>query len=147
MKTRLAATVLAVLLGAVPALAHAGPDGKARAQYILGCAGCHQVDGSGVSRSGIPTMRNQLGHFLSLPDGRAFLVKVPGTSNSAFSNADVARMLNWMAHAFSEATLPAGFTPYTEAEVAAYRKAPLDDVPGARAAIVAQLAARGVVVE
>lgn len=140
-------SLAAVLCLSVPMLADASPDARARAQYILGCAGCHQVDGSGVSRSGIPTMRNQLGHFLSLPAGRAFLVKVPGTSNSPFSNADIARMLNWMAHEFSAATLPADFTPYTEAEVAAYRSAPLDDVPATRAAIVAQLAARGVVIE
>ncbi|MFN4063243.1 MAG: c-type cytochrome [Parazoarcus communis] len=143
--------VVAVLMtagaAAPPALAADAASGKARYQYILNCAGCHQPDGSGAKSGGVPTMRGQLGHFVSLPEGREFLVKVPGTSNSPLSDADVARMLNWMLHAFSAETLPAGLEPYSEAEVSRLRSQPLTDVTAARRAIVARLAERGVKVE
>ncbi|MBX3679198.1 MAG: c-type cytochrome [Rhodocyclaceae bacterium] len=119
----------------------------ARHQYILNCAGCHQVDGRGAPTGDVPTLRGQLGHFLKLPEGRAFLVQVPGTSNSALNNAEVTRLLNWMANAFSGDTLPADFTPYTEEEVTRYRSHPLEDVSATRAAIVASLAARGITIK
>ncbi|MBR0566258.1 hypothetical protein J5J83_09040 [Azoarcus sp. L1K30] len=127
--------------------AQAVEAGKARYQYILNCAGCHQADGSGAKRGGVPSMRSQLGHFVSIPEGRAFLVKVPGTSNSALNNADIANMLNWMLKAFSAETLPAELEPYTEEEVTRLRNAPLANVTAARRDIVDKLAAHGVRVE
>lgn len=141
--------VWAALLGAslTAGAAHASEAGKARYQYILNCAGCHQADGSGAKSGGVPTMRGQIGHFASIPEGRDFLVKVPGTSNSALSDADIARMLNWMLQAFSAETLPADLAPYTEAEVTRLRSQPLSDVSAARRAIVSKLAARGVRIE
>lgn len=119
-------------------------DRSARLQYILHCTGCHQADGSGAPDFGVPSVRDQLGHFLKVPDGRAFLVKVPGSSNSALSNADIGRLLNWMLRSFSASTLPADFAPYTESEVAALRAAPLDDVAAARAGVVTRLAEQGI---
>lgn len=141
-----------VLIAIVTGLGLVGPaqaveGGKARYQYILNCAGCHQADGSGAKSGGVPTMRGQLGHFVSIPEGRAFLVKVPGTSNSPLKDGDIARLLNWMLQAFSAATLPPGLEPYTEAEVTRLRNAPLADVSAARREIVGKLAARGVRIE
>ena len=138
MKAARLALLTATLL--LPATGMADGDRSARLQYILHCAGCHQADGHGAPDSGVPDMRGQLGHFLKLPEGRAFLVKVPGTSNSALSNREVTRLLNWMVRSFSAPTLPADFAPYTEAEVTALRSAPLDNVAGERAAIVTRLA-------
>lgn len=137
---------LALLAGALllSGAAQADGDRSARLQYVLHCAGCHQADGSGAPHSGVPSMRDQLGHFLKVPDGRAFLVKVPGTSNSALSNTDIARLLNWMVRGFSAPTLPADFAPYSEGEVAALRSAPLDNVAAERAAIVTELAGQGI---
>lgn len=140
----LAAALAGGGLAAGPAVADA--DHAARMQYILHCAGCHQADGHGAPDSGVPDMRGQLGHFLKLPEGRAFLVKVPGTSNSALSNREVTRLLNWMVRGFSAPTLPADFAPYTEAEVTTLRSAPLDNVAGERAAIVARLAGQGITI-
>lgn len=140
--------LVAMLAGlGLAAPAQAAEGGKARYQYILNCAGCHQADGSGAKSGGVPTMRGQLGHFVSIPEGRAFLVKVPGTSNSPLKDGDIARMLNWMLQAFSAETLPPGLEPYTEAEVTRLRNAPLADVSAARREIVAKLAARGVRIE
>ena len=144
-----------ILVAMVTGLGLAGPAqavdaaeaGKARYQYILNCAGCHQADGSGAKSGGVPTLRGQLGHFVSIPEGRAFLVQVPGTSNSPLKDGEIARMLNWMLQAFSAETLPAALEPYTEAEVTRLRNAPLTDVSATRRAIVTQLAERGLRVE
>ena len=142
-RSRLALLAAALLLSG-SALSDANL--AARRQYILHCTGCHQTDGSGVPSGGVPDMRSQLGHFLKVPEGRAFLVKVPGTSNAALSNADIARLLNWMLRSFSASTLPADFAPYTESEVTALRGAPLDDVAAARATVVSRLAEQGIVI-
>ncbi len=141
----LAAGILAVAGAVKPALAD--DAAKARYQYILNCAGCHQADGSGAQSGGVPTLRGQFGHFLKLPEGRAFLVQVPGTSNSPLSDADIARMLNWMATAFSAETLPADFTPYTAGEVTTLRNRKLTDVSAVRRGIVESLAAQGIAID
>ena len=114
-----------------------------RQSYVLNCAGCHQFDGSGSKAHEIPNMRGAVGHFLRLPEGRAFLVRVPGTSNSRLSDAEIATMLNWMVFEFSAAQVPPEFKPYTTDEVTRLRHAPLDDVAARRAAIVKKLAAMG----
>ena len=145
MKIARLALLAATLLLPVAGIA----DGQrpARVQYILHCAGCHQSDGHGATHSGIPDMRGQLGHFVKVPEGRAFLVKVPGSSNSALSNTELARLLNWMLQSFAPANLPADFVPYTESEVTALRNAPLDDVAAARATVVTRLAERGIAIQ
>ena len=118
-----------------------------RGYYVLNCVGCHQMDGSGSAAHEIPNMRGTVGYFLRLPEGRAFLVQVPGTSNSALSDAEIAVLLNWMLPQFSRAEMPPAFVPYTADEVTRLRKQRLDDVAGTRAAIVARLAAMGYPVE
>jgi mono/diheme cytochrome c family protein len=114
-----------------------------RQYYILNCAGCHQMDGSGSASHEIPKMRGAVGNFLRLPEGRAFLIQVPGTSNSALSDAQIAVLLNWMLPQFSREEIPPGFVPYTAEEVTRLRNQRLDDVAGTRAAIVKRLAAIG----
>jgi mono/diheme cytochrome c family protein len=115
----------------------------ARQNYILHCAGCHQPDGGGSARHDVPRMRDVVGHFLRTPEGRAFLVQVPGTSNSGLDDAQVAELLNWMLPAFSAGQMPPDFNPYTRDEVARLRAHKLDDVASHRSAVVRQLRALG----
>ncbi len=122
-------------------------DRSARMQYLLHCTGCHQADGRGAPSSDVPDMRGLIGHMAHDPEGRAYLVKVPGVSNSALNNADTARLLNWMLQSFSAATLPADFAPFTETEVKRLRAAPLDDVAATRASVIQRLQARGLPVQ
>jgi mono/diheme cytochrome c family protein len=146
--TSAAATNAAARAG-VPA-ASAGKPASAdagRGYYTLHCAGCHQADGSGSAAHEIPNMKGAVGHFLRLPEGRAFLVQVPGTANSPLTDAEVAVLLNWMLPQFSRAELPPGFVPYTAEEVTRLRKQRLDDVAATRAALVARLAGMGYPVE
>jgi mono/diheme cytochrome c family protein len=133
----------ALLGGLLFTLSPAGAVDLGRQHYVLNCAGCHQFDGTGSRSHEIPNMRGAVGHFLRLPEGRAFLVQVPGTSNSKLSDAEIATMLNWMVAEFSRREIPHDFTPYTPEEVTRLRSHPLDDVAATRAAIVAKLAAMG----
>lgn len=114
-----------------------------RQYYILNCAGCHQRDGAGSVPNDVPRLKGAVGNFLRLPEGRAFLVQVPGTSNSALSDAQIAVLLNWMLPQFSREEIPPDFIPYTTAEVTRLRNQRLDDVAATRAAIVKRLAAMG----
>jgi mono/diheme cytochrome c family protein len=135
--------VMAALFG-VPA---SSASDLGRQYYLLNCAGCHQFDGTGSAAHEIPKMRGVVGNFLRLPEGRAFLVQVPGTSNSALSDAQIAVLLNWMLPHFSSEQIPPDFAPYTADEVTRLRRQRLDDVAATRTAIVRRLAGMGYRVE
>ncbi|HUI27399.1 MAG TPA: hypothetical protein VL403_15055 [Candidatus Kryptonia bacterium] len=120
----------------VPVIANADP----RTDYILNCQGCHAADGRGATAA-VPDFRDQLGKFLQVPGGREYLVRVPGTSQSELNDARLAAMLNWMLREFSGAELPAGFMPYTGAEIARTRRPPLTDVAPVRRQLIEALAA------
>ena len=115
------------------------PAGSERGLWIMHCAGCHAMDGSGHPDQGLPDMRGALGHFLRLPAGRAFLVQVPGVNNAGLSDAQIADLTNWMIPAFSAATAPADWTPYRADEVAALRRVRPVDVAAARRDLVERL--------
>jgi mono/diheme cytochrome c family protein len=137
--------LLAALL--VTGSALAASAGPARINYLLHCSGCHQQDGTGSVENGIPDMKGHVGHFLRTPEGRAFLVQVPGTSQAALNDADIAQLLNWMVVALSRNEVPADFLPYSTEEVARLRANRLDDVPGYRAGVVGRLKQMGYRVE
>ena len=54
--------------------------------YMLHCRGCHGPDGAGLPGAA-PYFRGQLARFLSVPGGREYLVRVPGTAQSELSDA------------------------------------------------------------
>jgi len=121
----------------------ASSDARNRTNFLLHCSGCHQPDGSGRAENGIPRMKDRVGHFLQLPEGRAFLVQVPGTAQSSLNDADTAAMLNWMVRAISGPQVPADFVPYTTEEVTRLRAVPLPDAPRTRRLLVEKLRAQG----
>ena len=135
------AAILPMLAG--PA-AFAQSPGNPRSQYVLHCAGCHAMDGSGHPDKGVPSMRGALGHFMKLPEGRAFLLQVPGVNNAGLSDEQIASVTNWMVKQFSADTVPSGWAPYTAAEVAAARQVRPVDVAKARADLVARLQQGGI---
>ena len=111
--------------------------------YTVHCAGCHNMDGSGHPNQGVPDMRGVLGYFQKLPQGRAFLVQVPGVNNAGLDNAQITRLTNWVVQRFSAATVPAGWKPYTQEEVEAYRLQRPSEISATRARIVQELEALG----
>ncbi|WP_413671692.1 cytochrome C [Massilia cellulosiltytica] len=112
---------------------------RARSLYLLHCAGCHQVDGSGTPAYGVPSMIDTLGVFQRTKAGRAFLVQVPGARNANVTDAELAALTNWALRTFSPKTLPADFRPYTTAEVTRWRANPPLDIAGARTQVLVGL--------
>ncbi len=105
-----------------------------RINYMLQCMGCHTPDGSGEPGR-VPSLKATLVPFARVPQGRRFLVQVPGASQSTLSDAELAELLNWMIQNLS-APPPAGFIRFTEAEVASYRRTPLVAVQATRAKLL-----------
>jgi hypothetical protein len=144
MSARSAASRLAAAL--VPALiavallarpAHADP----RVDYMLNCRGCHGPDGAGAPGAA-PSFRGQVAKFLSVPGGREYLIRVPGTAQSELDDVRTAALLTWLVQEFSPGEIPVDFTPYTAAEVGPARHTPLTDVWRTRGELLRAIAAQ-----
>ena len=125
-----AGALLLVLLMATAALGEAPPE----QDYMLYCMGCHQRDGSG-SYERVPPLRGA-DRFLDVPEGRAYLVRVPGVAHSALSDARLAALLNWVLSEFGTTE----FRPYTAEEVGPLREDPYINASAARKAVLRRLA-------
>ncbi|KJK08440.1 hypothetical protein UB46_42420 [Burkholderiaceae bacterium 16] len=117
-------------------------EATAYRNYTLNCMGCHGPHGESVDGK-IPPLREALGLFMHTPAGRQFVVKVPGESNSALSDEELAQVTNLLLLRYNRAQLPADFQPYTAAEVAALRRPAFSDVKTVRHEVVSELRARG----
>lgn len=105
--------------------------------YMLACMGCHVADGSGAPGK-VPSVRDSLLPLSATPEGRRYLVQVPGASQSPLSDAELAQVLNWMVRNLTNGPVPGRFAEFTAEEVRAYRKAPLVNVSATRARLLAQ---------
>lgn len=100
---------------------------KPQSNYLLGCGGCHGVNGVSNSRL-VPELRDQVGYFLNTPEGREYLVRLPNVALAALTNRELAEVLNFMVFTIGGASVPANARSYTSAEVARLRKRPLNEV-------------------
>ena len=123
MRTAACLVAAIVALGAALPAAAYGP----RVNFQLQCMGCHHADGSGEAGR-VPSLRRTLVRFSSTPEGRDFVLRVPGVAQSPLSDAETAALLNWMARNLSDLPLPADFVDYTAAEVGRARHRPLAEV-------------------
>jgi mono/diheme cytochrome c family protein len=105
----------------------AGGLGASQSNYLLGCGGCHGVEGVSNSRL-VPDLRDQVGYFLNSRTGRDYLVRVPNVAFYPVSDQDLTDMLNFMVFQLGRASIPAGAKPYTRTEVAALRRQPLSEI-------------------
>jgi hypothetical protein len=106
--------------------------------YTLHCSGCHGANGHGVPRARIPDLANSAS-YLAVPQGRAYLIQVPGIAQSRLDDATAAAMLNWVILRFSVPPLPRDFTLYTGAEIHRLRPNAASDAETQRAVILASL--------
>ena len=67
---------------------------------MLNCRGCHGPDGAGAPGAA-PSFRGQVAKFLSVPGGREYLIRVPGTAQSELDDAHTAALLTWLVREFS----------------------------------------------
>jgi mono/diheme cytochrome c family protein len=134
-----------LLLAGLASAETPGVDNPDRAQvnYMLNCQGCHGAEGAAAAGGVVPAMKDFVGNFLSVEDGREFLVRVPGSANAPLNDAELAEVLNWMLPRLSPQQMPEDFEPYTQAEVAELRQHPLANVISERAKLVARMALDG----
>ncbi len=111
---------------------------RAAVNYMLHCQGCHLPQGQGVTGS-VPDLRSTMGRFLGVPDGREFLVRVPGSANAALDDEALADLLNWLLVTTSGDQLAADWVPYAAGEVGRLRMNPLLNIAQLRASLVSQM--------
>jgi mono/diheme cytochrome c family protein len=105
-----------------------------RVNFLVHCSGCHLPDGRGQEGS-VPDLSRYAGRFAAIPAGRAFLVQVPGSSQSPLDDAETAALLNWILANIAKADV----APYTVEEVTRYRGTKLLDVQKRRAEVLAAI--------
>ena len=75
----------------------------------------------------MPTLVNELGRLLAIPEGRSYLVRVPGASQAPVSDQRLADIVNWILTEFNSDTLPRDFKRLTATEVSRARSNALAD--------------------
>jgi hypothetical protein len=106
-----------------------------RVNFQLQCMGCHRTDGSGEDGR-VPSMRRTLVPFSMVPEGREYILRIPGVAQSPLSDQDTATLLNWLARNLSDVPPPADFVEFTAAEVARFRHQPLAATRSTRARLL-----------
>ena len=117
--------------------------------YQLQCAGCHLGSGEGSAANDTPRMKDFVGNFLKVPGGREFLVRVPGMSQSALNDAQLADLINWIMRPDGMAgkSVPEHYQPYTAEEVSSIRGVSMLNLPQARAELIAKMREQGIAIE
>jgi hypothetical protein len=101
------------------------PDpAQARIDYMLKCQGCHRPDGTG-NLANTPPLKDMVARFLQVDGGREFIGRVPGVAMTNLGDRRLAQLVNWTLYRFDAQHVPAGFEPYSEAEISALRRNPL----------------------
>jgi hypothetical protein len=121
----------AALLVSVAQCAFADPH----TDYLLYCRGCHLANGEGVPPD-VPTL-HELGRLVVSEEGRDYIIRVPGVSQTAMDDEQLAAVLNWILTEFNADDLPDEFRPYSAVEVGEARQKVLADPLKARAALIA----------
>jgi len=103
-----------------------GAEASPRADFLLHCGGCHLADGSG-SPPDVPSLRGELAWIARLPEGRDYLARVPGASQSPLSDGELAAVINWILVEFNGAALGEDFVPFAASEVSKARRRVLLD--------------------
>jgi hypothetical protein len=114
-------------------------DNEARVHYMLNCQGCHLHNGAGSLDGEVPEMKDYVGNFLKVPEGREYLVQVPGSANAPLPDEELANLLNWILLTIGRESTPADFTPYTEDEVGTLRATSLTNVVELRSTLIERI--------
>ena len=113
---------------------------NASTNYILRCAGCHAMDGTGSKTGGIPPLQ-LIKTFTSDAKGRAYLMHVPGVVSTGLSSKEIAEVINYVAERWGDKTIP--YTPFTEQEVTKLRAENIADIVSYRREITEKYKAEG----
>ena len=119
--------MLAGLLGGAGSSATSLQFTPPQRDYTLACAGCHGFQGSS-NPSLVPNLKGLVGYFLNVPEGRAYLSRLPNVAFSTLSDAQLTAVLNYVVFDLGGASTPAGTPPYRTEEIARWRRQPLTEV-------------------
>jgi hypothetical protein len=124
---KLRGVILALV--ALPAAPHAGESQipTARGNYLLSCGGFHGLEGASNSRL-VPDLKDQVGYFLNLPEGRSYVVRLPNVAFSITTDEALTGLVNYVVFTLGGASVPKGTKPYTVREVSQLRRSPLTEV-------------------
>ena len=143
MTSWLRSTILASVLALAPFGAMAA-ERSPHANFILRCAGCHALDGSGHPVGGIPDFRGLVGAFATDEATRAYLAHVPGVIGASLSDAEIAAVLNYIMETWAGTSLPDPYMAFTADEIAVLRAKDVGDVVSYRRELVEDLTAHGI---
>jgi hypothetical protein len=73
-------------------------------------------------------LKGLVGYYLYLPEGRAYLPRLPNVAFSTLNDEQLAAVLNYMVFDIGAGSAPAGTRAYRAAEVGKWRKLPLTEV-------------------
>ena len=114
-----------------------------RQDYVLYCMGCHGAQAEGVPGK-VPPLAHALGRYMRSPEGRNYILRVPGAANSVLTDAQLAAVLNWLAQTFDGDELAQSSAPlFSTIEVTGLRHSPLPSVLATRREVVHALEATG----
>ena len=97
-----------------------------RTHYLLYCSGCHLVNGEG-NHPNVPTLHDELGRMLTVPEMRDYLVQIPGAAQAPINDAELTAVINWVLEQWNSETLPDGYQEFSVEEVETARKQILAD--------------------
>lgn len=112
------------VIGCLLALLYGAAAAQPPYQYLQHCSGCHLTTGEGAPPE-VPDLRKDLVRISAIPEGRAYLIQVPGPSQAPISDAELAEVMNWIIGELNPDG--ADFVPYTAGEIAGYRGVTLLD--------------------
>jgi hypothetical protein len=95
-----------------------------KSDYMIHCMGCHAMDGNGLPPE-VPAFDSTLGDIVGKPGGRAYLIQVPGASQSPIDDERLAKVLSWLLHQYVEDDLPQNFRDISTLEVSQFRSVTL----------------------
>src|SRR5229473_1882664 len=98
-----------------------------RGNYLLSCGGCHGLNGVSNSRL-VPDLKDQVGFFLNLPEGRGYVVRLPNVAFSMTTDEALTDLMNYVVFTLGGDSVPKGTKPYTTHEVSQLRRSPLTEV-------------------
>lgn len=151
--SRIAITLLlaSALVAAASARADYAPGqplerfADARADYAFRCKGCHGFAGQGTPGH-VPRLAGFVGLYTHLPEGRDYLMRVPGVARARLNDARLAAVLNWMLATYGQGQVAPSFTPFAVEEVGAARRRPLRaERKPLRARLIGELRERGLI--
>lgn len=116
----------------------------ARADYAFRCKGCHGFAGEGTPGH-VPRLDGFVGHFTHLPEGRSYLMRVPGVARARLDDARLAAVLNWMLATYGRGDVAPGFAPFTAEEVGAARRQVLTGRKAVRERLVEEMRVQGLI--